>query len=91
MNRKKFIASTGLLGLSTTFSNVLFGKEKKVKNPMKEKIVLKEEGKRLNCLGYCPIMGFEYFLYPFIKARFAGFFFVFSWVCLFLLDFFHCQ
>ena len=51
MTRKKFITATGFLGLSTTFSNSLFGKGKKEKAPTKEKIVLEHEGKQLNCLG----------------------------------------
>ena len=51
MDRKKFITATGLFGLGTAFSNSLFGKEKKERNPMKEKIVFIDEGKQLNCLG----------------------------------------
>ena len=51
MDRKHFFATTGLLGLGTVFSNSLFGKERKERNPVKEKIVLKDEGKQLNCLG----------------------------------------
>ncbi|HTJ50556.1 MAG TPA: cupin domain-containing protein [Cyclobacteriaceae bacterium] len=50
MDRKKFITTTGLLGLSTAFGSSLFGQKKK-QNPVKEKIILKDEGKQINCLG----------------------------------------
>jgi len=55
MDRKKFIATTGLLGLSSVLSvQKIFGQETKTKKKlklMKEKIVLKDEGKKLNILG----------------------------------------
>ena len=55
MDRKKFIATTGLFGLSSLLSvPKLFGqqtKPKKKSDLMKEKIVLKDDGKKLNILG----------------------------------------
>lgn len=51
MDRKKFIKASGLLGLGAVFGNTLFGQENKAMNTIKEKIVLNNEGVKLNCLG----------------------------------------
>ena len=49
MDRKRFLTATGLLGLSSALSiPTLLGQQTKLEekkfNPMKEKIVLKDEG-----------------------------------------------
>lgn len=55
MDRKKFIATTGLLGLSSALGvPKLFGQQAepgKKSKPMKEKVVLKGEGQKLNIIG----------------------------------------
>jgi len=56
MDRKRFLTATGLLGLSSALSiPTLLGQQTKLEekkfNPMKEKIVLKDEGQKLNVIG----------------------------------------
>jgi len=52
MDRKKFITTTGLIGLSSVLSRqTIFGQQSMSKIELKEKIVLKGEGPKLNILG----------------------------------------